>query len=125
MPILTTILARQVCKRRVCVTCLDYKIQIALLKDERDDEDEWNPSKAAGVCLMLLANCCENDIMQHVVPFIQKHILNVDWRYRDAAVMALGLYFIACVVGLVSRALIYFRPPCHFMGIHENLTLKI
>lgn len=69
VPILTGILARQ---------------------DEMDDEDEWNPSKAAGVCLMLLATCCENDIIPHVVPFINEQISNADWRYRDAAVMALG-----------------------------------
>lgn len=57
-----------------------------------DDEDDWNPSKAAGVCLMLLATCCENDVIQHVVPFIEKHINNTDWRFRDGAVMALGWY---------------------------------
>ena len=40
-------------------------------QEEYDDEDDWNPSKAAGVCLMLLANCTCNDIVQHVLPFVQ------------------------------------------------------
>lgn len=39
---------------------------------------------------MLLANCCEDDIVPHVLPFIKEHIKNPDWRYRDAAVMAFG-----------------------------------
>lgn len=39
---------------------------------------------------MLLATCCEDDIVPHVLPFIKEHIKNPDWRYRDAAVMAFG-----------------------------------
>ncbi|KAM9660258.1 LOW QUALITY PROTEIN: importin subunit beta-1-like [Trichechus inunguis] len=59
-------------------------------QDENDDDDDWNPCKAAGVCLMLLATCCEDDIVPHVLPFIKEHIKNPDWRYQDAAVMAFG-----------------------------------
>ncbi|XP_068026956.1 LOW QUALITY PROTEIN: importin subunit beta-1-like [Melanerpes formicivorus] len=59
-------------------------------QDENDDDDDWNPCKAAGVCLMLLATCCEDDIVPHVLPFIKEHIKNPDWRYRDAAVLAFG-----------------------------------
>uniref|UniRef100_A0A4W3JCR2 Karyopherin (importin) beta 1 n=1 Tax=Callorhinchus milii TaxID=7868 RepID=A0A4W3JCR2_CALMI len=59
-------------------------------QDENDDDDDWNPCKAAGVCLMLLATCCEDDIVPHILPFIKEHIKNTDWRYRDAAVMAFG-----------------------------------
>lgn len=55
-----------------------------------DDDDDWNPCKAAGVCLMLLATCCEDDIVPHVLTFIKDNIKNPDWRYRDAAVMAFG-----------------------------------
>nr|XP_033501255.1 importin subunit beta-1 [Epinephelus lanceolatus] len=59
-------------------------------QDENDDDDDWNPCKAAGVCLMLLATCCEDDVVPHVLPFIKEHIKNPDWRYRDASVMAFG-----------------------------------
>lgn len=60
------------------------------LQDESVDDDEWNPTKAAGVCLMLLAQCCEDDIVPHVIPFVDENIRNPDWRYRDAAVMSFG-----------------------------------
>ena len=60
------------------------------VQEEFDDDDEWNPCKAAGVCLMLLATCCEDDIVQHVLPFVKDNINSPDWRYRDAAVMAFG-----------------------------------
>jgi importin subunit beta-1 len=63
-------------------------------QEEYDDDDEWNPCKAAGVCLMLMATCCEDDIIQHVLPFILEHIKSADWRYRDAAVMAFGRCFL-------------------------------
>ncbi|PIK60928.1 putative importin subunit beta-1 [Apostichopus japonicus] len=73
---------------------LQYLVPILLetlkKQDENDDEDEWNPCKAAGVCLMLLANCTENDIVPHVVPFITSNITVEDWHSRDAAVMAFG-----------------------------------
>lgn len=60
------------------------------MQDENDDDDDWNPCKAAGVCLMLLATCCEDDVVPHVLPFIKEHIKHPDWRYRDASVMAFG-----------------------------------
>ncbi|XP_046999145.1 importin subunit beta-1 isoform X1 [Schistocerca americana] len=59
-------------------------------QEEFDDEDDWNPSKAAGVCLMLLATCCEDDIVPFVLPFVKDNIKSTDWRYRDAALMAFG-----------------------------------
>ena len=39
---------------------------------------------------MLLATCCEDDVVPHVLPFIKEHIKSPDWRYRDASVMAFG-----------------------------------
>lgn len=59
-------------------------------QEEYDDEDDWNPSKAAGVCLMLLAQCCENSVVPHVLPFVEENIRNEVWQKRDAAVMAFG-----------------------------------
>jgi len=59
-------------------------------QEEFDDEDDWNPCKAAGVCLMLLATCCEDDIVPHVLPFVKDNIKHADWRNRDAALMSFG-----------------------------------
>jgi importin subunit beta-1 len=59
-------------------------------QEEFDDEDDWNPYKAAGVCMMLLATCCEDDIVPHVLPFVKDNIKDADWRHRDAALMAFG-----------------------------------
>jgi len=39
---------------------------------------------------MLFANCCENDIIPFVVPFVQANIKSENWRFRDAAVMSFG-----------------------------------
>ena len=61
-------------------------------QEEYDDEDDWNPCKAAGVCLMLLAQCCENDVISFVTDFIMENIKHQDWKNRDAAVMAFGEY---------------------------------
>lgn len=73
---------------------LQYLIPLLLVtltkQEEYDDDDEWNPCKAAGVCLMLMATCCEDDIINFVLPFVKDNIHNQDWKYRDAAVMAFG-----------------------------------
>ncbi|KAL3283319.1 hypothetical protein HHI36_006467 [Cryptolaemus montrouzieri] len=71
---------------------LQYIVPVLLQKltkqEELDDEDDWNPSKAAGVCLMLLASCCEDEIVPYVLPFIKDNIKSENWRFRDASLMA-------------------------------------
>jgi len=63
---------------------------LIIVQELVDDDDDWNPCKAAGVCLMLFAACCEDDIIPHVIPFVQANITNENWRFREAAVMAFG-----------------------------------
>lgn len=70
-------------------------------QEEGDDEDDWNPSKSASVCLMLFATCCEDDIVPHVLPFIIANIKHSDWRFRDAALMV----FSSILGGLDSNTL--------------------
>jgi importin subunit beta-1 len=65
-------------------------LEILTKQDEHNDEEDWTPHKAAGVCLMLLASCCCNDIIPFVLPFVELNIRSADWKYRDAAVMAFG-----------------------------------
>jgi len=65
-------------------------LEVLCKQEEFDDDDDWNPCKAAGVCLMLMATCCENDVISHVLPFVQTNIVNTDWKLRDAAAMAFG-----------------------------------
>ncbi|XP_019853838.1 PREDICTED: importin subunit beta-1 isoform X2 [Amphimedon queenslandica] len=69
---------------------LPILLRILAKQEEYDDEDDWVPSKAAGVCLSLMASCTEDSIVPLVIPFVKENIFNGDWRFRDAAVMALG-----------------------------------
>ncbi|KAI8907243.1 armadillo-type protein [Gorgonomyces haynaldii] len=59
-------------------------------KEEDDDEDEWNVSMAAATCLQLLSSATRSAIVAHVLPFVEEHIKNPDWRFREASVMAFG-----------------------------------
>lgn len=61
-----------------------------LAKQEADSEDDWNPAKSAGICIMLLAQCCGDAIIDLILPFITQHFTNPDWHYREAAIMAFG-----------------------------------
>ena len=65
-------------------------MQTLAKQEDFDDEDDWNPCKAAGVCLMLLATCCQDDVVPHVLPFVKDNIKHTDWRFRDASLMAFG-----------------------------------
>jgi len=73
---------------------LPYLVPVLLqrltMQEENEDDDDWNPCKAAGVCLMLLSNCAENAIVQHVFPFVSENIKHPKWQHREAAVMAFG-----------------------------------
>ncbi|KAF1742880.1 hypothetical protein MXB_1003 [Myxobolus squamalis] len=57
---------------------------------EDDDEDSWNPHKAASVCLMLMANACGNEIFPHILPFIDESYQSQNSTRRDASMIALG-----------------------------------
>ncbi|KAH7727518.1 importin subunit beta-1 [Aphelenchoides avenae] len=59
-------------------------------QEESEDDDEWVPAKAAGVCIMLLAQCCGDAIVDPILPFITQHFGSENWHYREAAIMAFG-----------------------------------
>lgn len=40
---------------------------------------------------MLLATCCEDEIVPHVLPFVTANIQLGEWNKRDAAIMAFGM----------------------------------
>jgi importin subunit beta-1 len=61
----------------------------ALVKQtEDDDEEEWNVAMAAASCLARVALTVEDEVVQHVMPFIEKYITSSDWRRREAATSA-------------------------------------
>ncbi|CAD6186495.1 unnamed protein product [Caenorhabditis auriculariae] len=55
--------------------------------DDDDDDDDWSTSKAAGVCVMLMAQCVGDTILENVMPFLH-HIASNDWKYKEAAILA-------------------------------------
>ena len=65
-------------------------LELMAKQDENDDPDEWNVSKAASVCLSLAAQATHDEILKYVVSFVQAHVQNPAWQYRDAAIMAFG-----------------------------------
>lgn len=63
----------------------------AMTKQEDDgdlDMDQFSLSIAAGVCLQSLAQAVGDHITGAVLPFVQKHIQNENWHFREAATMA-------------------------------------
>mmetsp|Transcript_1337 Transcript_1337/g.1780 ORF Transcript_1337/g.1780 Transcript_1337/m.1780 type:complete len:860 (+) Transcript_1337:100-2679(+) len=59
-------------------------------QDEDADDDDWNISMAGATCLGLMAQCVEDKIVEHTMPFITGNIQNENWRLREAATMAFG-----------------------------------
>jgi len=64
---------------------------LAKQEEDQDDENQWNLSMAGACCLGLVATCVKDNIVEHIMPFIQANIQSADnWRNREAAVMAFG-----------------------------------
>ena len=62
-----------------------------LTKQDEDvdiDGETWNLSMAGATCLSLVANTVEDEIVPVVMPFVQKHITDDNWKFREAAIMA-------------------------------------
>ncbi|XP_065178796.1 importin subunit beta-1-like [Sycon ciliatum] len=85
-------LVPEVVSKHYAKGALQFLVPILMLvlthQDEFDDEDAWKPNKAASVCLMLMATCCEDDIVNRVLPFVTSNVTNEDWKFREAALMA-------------------------------------
>lgn len=61
-----------------------------ILTRQEEYDDDWGPSGAAAVCIGLFAQVTEDEVLELVLPFISENISNENWRFRDAAVQALG-----------------------------------
>ncbi len=64
-----------------------------LLKQDEEpnlDDNQWNISAGGVTCLKLVSKTCEDDIVQHIMPFVQMHIKSDNWRYKKATTMAFG-----------------------------------
>ncbi|PIO62384.1 Importin-beta protein, partial [Teladorsagia circumcincta] len=98
-------------------------LEILTHQDENDDDDDWTPSKAAGVCIMLMAQCVGDTILESVMPFL-KHFSSTDWKYkvtiRDTAAWTIGRVLEICpeIVnkdGMLARLL-----PALSQGLHQE-----
>lgn len=59
-------------------------------QEDEPDEDTWNVAMAAGTCLSLVANCVADEVVPHVMPFVEQNINNENWKLREAATLAFG-----------------------------------
>jgi importin subunit beta-1 len=62
----------------------------ALASEEELDEDTWDLSRAAALCLTALSRVVGDPVQAAVMPFVQQHVSSPDWRRREAAVTAFG-----------------------------------
>ncbi|KAL8703306.1 MAG: hypothetical protein Q9201_003497 [Fulgogasparrea decipioides] len=67
-------------------------VLLELLAQQDDDaaEEDYNISRAAYQCLQLFAQSVGGDIVQAVLGFVELHLRDTDWHWRDAAVSAFG-----------------------------------
>jgi importin subunit beta-1 len=66
-------------------------LMLSCMTKQSEDDDEYNISKAAGLCIETTAGVITNAIVDLVLPFITQNINNVNWRLKDAAVAVFGL----------------------------------
>lgn len=61
-----------------------------LVQEDDQDEDTYNKTTEAAACLAAMASTIGDEVLQHVVPWVQANIISPDWHLREAAVMAFG-----------------------------------
>jgi len=64
--------------------------QCLTLQEEDFDPDDYTIPMAAGVCLTLVAQTAKDDVVQYIMPFIERNILSTEWNLREAAVLSFG-----------------------------------
>jgi importin subunit beta-1 len=69
---------------------LPVALQALLKQEEFQTDEDWNVSAAGGVCLQRFAQVLRNDVLQHVMPFVEGNVGQQNWRNREAGVMAFG-----------------------------------
>eukprot|EP00761_Pharyngomonas_kirbyi_P012905 gb/GECH01012932.1/.p1 GENE.gb/GECH01012932.1/~~gb/GECH01012932.1/.p1 ORF type:complete len:852 (+),score=208.52 gb/GECH01012932.1/:1-2556(+) len=65
-------------------------LQALTTQDNEEEDDEWNLSAAAGVCLEVFARVTGDAIVDKVMPFVTENIRHDDWNVRGAATLAFG-----------------------------------
>lgn len=65
-------------------------LELLAKQDEDAADDEYNISRAAYQCVQLWSQAVGSQIVPPVLAFVEKHLRNEDWHYRDAAVSAFG-----------------------------------
>ncbi|KAI1814582.1 armadillo-type protein [Poronia punctata] len=67
------------------------QLLILLTKQDEDaTDDEYNLPRAAYQCLQLYAQAVGPNIVPPVLQFVEQHLRNEDWHFREAAVAAFG-----------------------------------
>jgi importin subunit beta-1 len=71
-------------------TIVQILLQLLTLVEEGDEEDDWNVPLAAGTCISLFAGTVGPDVLKEVLPFVEQNLASPNWKFRDAAIMAMG-----------------------------------
>lgn len=65
-------------------------LECLTMKDGDEDDDTWTISKAAAVCLTMFSQSSKDDVVQHVMPFVNTNVTQQNWILKDAACLAFG-----------------------------------
>ena len=65
-------------------------LELLAKQDEDATDDEYNISRAAYQCVQLWSQAVGSQVVPPVLGFVEKHLRDDDWHYRDAAVSAFG-----------------------------------
>lgn len=93
-------------------------------KDDLADNEDWTLAMAAATCLKSIALCIGDDVVDHVMPFINTNIGGTDWRLREAAVMAFGSIMEGTEEKIVATLELAMQVLLRLMCTDESLMVR-
>ncbi|KAI8999818.1 Transportin-PC [Gaertneriomyces semiglobifer] len=76
------------------------------MEDDEDEDDvytEWNLRKCSAAALDVLATVFENDLLSHLLPYLQQELYHKDWEHRECGILALGAVADGCLPGMMQH----------------------
>jgi transportin-1 len=71
--------------------------------DEEDEIGQWNLRRSSAAGLDMLSTVFGDELLPIILPIVQGRLVDLDWRAKESAILALGAISQGCATGLLPH----------------------